>query len=218
MTLTWLNFPASIHRNPLRAGMVRRLMDYKWSSYPAYAYGMKAPAWLKTRIILSQFGKKDPQLAYTRKVQRYSGEEASLFEELRYGLFFGTASFADKLKSWYLRGAPHPEIPQQSRLVKDHEPEKLINELSVVLGCNPEVFRKSLRISEADKSHRDVMVYFLWQTGRFSNRKIAELFGLSYSSVSKRAGIVRKRLRDEKTFKDTFDQLNALIQMWTLFR
>jgi hypothetical protein len=112
-----------------------------------------------------------------------------------------------------LRGAPHPEIPQQSRLVKDHEPEKLINELSVVLGCNPEVFRKSLRISEADKSHRDVMVYFLWQTGRFSNRKIAELFGLSYSSVSKRAGIVRKRLRDEKTFKDTFDQLNALIQM-----
>jgi hypothetical protein len=127
--------------------------------------------------------------------------------------FVGTASFADKLKSRYLREVPHPEIPQQSRLVKDHEPEKLINELSVVLGCNPEVFRKSLRISEADKSHRDVMVYFLWQTGRFSNRKIAELFGLSYSSVSKRAGIVRKRLRDEKTFKDKVDQLNALIQL-----
>ena len=57
------------------------------------------------------------------------------------------------------------------------------------------------------------MLYFLWQTGRFSNRKIAELFGLSYSSVSKRAGIVRKRLREEKTFKDEFDRLNALIKM-----
>jgi len=57
------------------------------------------------------------------------------------------------------------------------------------------------------------MVYFLWQTGRFSNRKIAELFELSYSSVSKRAGIVRKGLREEKTLKDEFDRLNALIKM-----
>ena len=28
-----------IHRNPLRAGIVRRLVDYPWSSYPVYAYG-----------------------------------------------------------------------------------------------------------------------------------------------------------------------------------
>jgi len=83
----------------------------------------------------------------------------------------------------------------------------------VVLGCNPEVFRQFLRISEADKKHRDLMLYFLWQTGRFFNRKIAELFGLSYSSVSKRAGIVRKRLREKKSFKNGVDSLNALIKM-----
>ena len=131
-----------------------------------------------------------------------------------FNLFFAECLiFAGKLKSRYLREAPHPEVPQQSMPVKDHEPEKLMDELSVVLGCNPEVFRESLKISEADKRHRDLMVYFLWQTGRFSNRKIAELFGLSYSSVSKRAGIVRKRLREEKTFKDDFDRLNALIKM-----
>jgi hypothetical protein len=40
-----------------------------------------------------------------------------------------------------------------------------------------------------------------------------DLFGLSYSSVSKRAGIVRKRLREEKTFKDEFDGINALIKL-----
>jgi len=40
-----------------------------------------------------------------------------------------------------------------------------------------------------------------------------DLFGLSYSSVSKRAGIVRKRFRGEKTFKDEFDRLNALIKL-----
>ena len=40
-----------------------------------------------------------------------------------------------------------------------------------------------------------------------------DLFGLSYSSVSKRAGIVKKRLSEEKTFKDEFDRINALIKM-----
>ena len=28
-----------IHRNPLKAGVVKRLADYRWSSYLAYAYG-----------------------------------------------------------------------------------------------------------------------------------------------------------------------------------
>src|SRR5574337_565875 len=32
-----------IHRNPLRAGMVKRLAGYRWSSYPIYAYGKPSP-------------------------------------------------------------------------------------------------------------------------------------------------------------------------------
>ncbi len=30
-----------IHRNPLKAKIIKRLIDYKWSSYPVYAYGKK---------------------------------------------------------------------------------------------------------------------------------------------------------------------------------
>ena len=30
-----------IHRNPVRAGIVERLIDYPWSSYPVYACGKK---------------------------------------------------------------------------------------------------------------------------------------------------------------------------------
>ena len=75
-------------------------------------------------------------------MQRYSKEKASLFEELRYGLFFGTAGFADKLKSRFLKEA-HPELPQQIMLLKKHEPEKLLQDLSDVLGCDLESFRES---------------------------------------------------------------------------
>jgi DNA-directed RNA polymerase specialized sigma24 family protein len=53
----------------------------------------------------------------------------------------------------------------------------------------------------------------LWQTGRFTNQEIAKLFGLTYSSVSRRVGIVRKQLREDKLVKDKLDRANALIKM-----
>ncbi len=201
-----------IHRNPLRAGIVKRLIDHKWSSYPAYAYNRKYPEWLKTDTVLSQLGTDNPQLSYRKKVQRYSKEEASLFEELRYGLFFGTVGFADRLKSRFLKEV-HPELPHQIMLLKKHEPEKLLRGLSDVLGCDLESFRESLRIPEKDKAARDLMIYFLWQTGLFTNQKISELFGLSYSSVSRRVGIFREKLRVDKTFKKEYDEISALIKM-----
>jgi len=53
-----------IHRNPLRAGIVKRLADYTWSSYPAYAYGKTHPEWLNPDIILSQFRTKERHRLY----------------------------------------------------------------------------------------------------------------------------------------------------------
>ncbi len=98
-------------------------------------------------------------------------------------------------------------------LLKKHEPEKLLRSLSGVLGCDLESFKESLRIPEKDKAARDLMIYFLWQTGLFTNQKISELFGLSYSSVSRRVGIFREKLRVDKTFKKEYDGISALIKM-----
>jgi len=43
-----------IHNNALRAGIVKRLVDYRWSSYPAYAYNRRNPKWLDKGLIRSQ--------------------------------------------------------------------------------------------------------------------------------------------------------------------
>jgi len=50
MQLSW-----HIHRNPLRAGIVSRLIDYKWSSYPIDAYAKEGPDWLSTQVIWSYY-------------------------------------------------------------------------------------------------------------------------------------------------------------------
>ncbi|MDL1967790.1 MAG: hypothetical protein LWW97_04385 [Deltaproteobacteria bacterium] len=99
---------------------------------------------MKTDIVLSQFGKNNSQRFYLKKVQRYSTEETFLFEEFFYGLFLGTAEFADRLKPGFLKKA-HRELPQQIMLLKKHELEKLLQGLSDVLECNLESFREFLR-------------------------------------------------------------------------
>jgi len=40
--------------NPLRAGIVNRLIDYSWSSFPTYAYNCRHPNWSDKILILSQ--------------------------------------------------------------------------------------------------------------------------------------------------------------------
>ena len=46
--------------NPVRAKMVKRLQDYRWSSYRATAGLERAPWWLTCDWILSQFGGQRP--------------------------------------------------------------------------------------------------------------------------------------------------------------
>jgi REP element-mobilizing transposase RayT len=107
-----------IHRNPLRAGLVKRLIQYRWSSYPVYAYGKDHPEWLQTHLILSQSAAKDPHLAYRRKVQRYAEEKRRIWEDVAHGFIYGSQEFVDWLKSGFLPADPDIEIPQQRKIYK----------------------------------------------------------------------------------------------------
>ena len=201
-----------IHRNPLRAKMVKRLVDYKWSSYPAYAYGKSHSKWLNLDIILSQFNSKDHHKYYREKVQRYAKEEKRLWEDFRYGLYLGTHEFVDKLKSTFLTDA-HAEIPQQTKLLKVTDPEVLLKKAARILGCNLTNFKSSLRISEQDKDNRDLLIYLLWKTGLFKNQEIGDLLGLTYSSISRRAAIIRERIGKDNRIKKQFKQLKSQNKM-----
>ena len=201
-----------IHRNPLRAKMVQRLVDYKWSSYPAYAYGKSHQKWLNLDIILSQFNSKDRHGYYRKKVQRYAKEEKRLWEDFRYGLYLGTHEFVDRLKKTFLTDT-HAEIPQQTKLLKIGNPEVLLEKAARILKCNLTNFKNSLRISEQDKYNRDLLIYLLWETGLFKNKEIGDLLGLTYSSISRRAAIIRKRIAKDNRLKKQFKRLKSQSMM-----
>ncbi len=203
-----------IHRNPLRAGVVKRLADYKWSSYPAYAYVNKTPPdWLNLDLILSQFGSKDRNRLYREKVQRYSKEEKRLWEDFRHGLYLGTREFVDKLKSTFLTNDVHDEIPQQAKLLRVSDPQVLLEKAARILDCNVIDFRQSLRIPEGYRNKRDLLIYVLWETGLYKNQEIGDLLGLTYSSISRRVNITRERISEDSEFRKKFKQLKSQIKM-----
>ena len=131
-----LRLSCYIHRNPLRAKIVNRLVDYPWSSYPMYAYCKKSPEWLRTAPILSRFDAKDKNKAYREMVQSYSREEKRLWEDFRHGLFLGSEQFIERIKSRYLSEKPDVEIPQKRQVLRDTDPETILKKAAQVLKCN----------------------------------------------------------------------------------
>jgi REP element-mobilizing transposase RayT len=203
-----------IHRNPLRAGMVKRLADYKWSSYRSYAYGTSHQSWLNTNVILTQFmNVKDQHHAYLENMQKYSKEEQRVWEDLRHGIFVGTEKFVKKIKKRYLPDIPHAELPSQKQVIRDVNIETVILKAAGLLKCDMNLFRESSRISKSVKVDRDLLIYVSWQLGVATNQEIGEKFGLSYSAVSQRVKIIKEMLNKDKELERKYRQIKSLIKI-----
>jgi hypothetical protein len=203
-----------IHRNPVRAGMVKRLSSYKWSSYRAYAYGDQTNQWLNTELIMSLFlNVPDRHLAYREAAQKYSKEEQRIWEDLRHGIFLGTKKFVQNIKKRYLPDIPDSEIPQQRQLSKVIDAEALLNQAAEILNCKLEDFQKTARVSQAEIMDRDLLIYLLWQSGQLTNIQIAEKFGLTYSAVSRRVGVFKNLLNQSTKLQEKFSRVKSLTKI-----
>ena len=202
-----------IHRNPVRAKIVQRLSDYRWSSYTAYAYGTPGHKWLHTDLILSLVSGKDKHCAYREKVQEYSGEENRFLENIKLGIVVGTKEFASSIKKTYLPDNHNEEIPQQKITKEDMDLESIINSAAAMIGCDIDELRNAKRIRPADKKNRDLLVYMAWKTGAFTNKEIGQQLGLTYSAVSYCVKTAEKLIAKDKTLEGDFRRLNSLFKM-----
>lgn len=203
-----------IHRNPLRAGMVDRLVDYPWSSYPAYAYNRMCPDWLETDMILSQFGHGNSgRKAYREKVQQYSDEEKNFWEEIKHGMIYGSESFANKIKKKLKYEIKRPNESIREIVIENLDIDTIIETVSVTWNIDIQRWKNARRIQKSDIAHRDMLVYFLWRFGRFSNSTIGNRLGLSESSISRRVGIFQNRLEQDKRLQVDYKQFKSIIKV-----
>jgi putative transposase len=203
-----------IHRNPVRAGMVERLSAYRWSSYANYAYKKKRPDWLNTELLLSQFiNVIDPHRAYRQAAQKYSKEEHLLWEELRHGFILGSKQFVETIKAGYLPADPHKEIPHQKKVARDMDLAVLLEKAARALGVALERFKNSGKVSGQDVLDRDLLLYLVWLHGHQTNQQIGDLFGLTYSAVSRRISIFKNLILRDNQVKKKLGQIKSIIKM-----
>ena len=150
--------------NPVRAGIVRSVKDWPWSSYRATAGFAAAHPWLQTDWILSAFGRrrKIARERY-RKFIAESKDLSSPWSQLKNQLFLGSSEFVSKMQSLVDPDKTLDEVPlnqkrQLARSIDDYE-----------------------RVGES----RNEAIYQAYKSGRYKMVELASHFGLHYSSISK---------------------------------
>lgn len=202
-----------IHRNPMRAKIVNRLADYAWSSYRYYAYKKKPPPWLNINLILAHFSSDHPQAAYRRKIQRYANEEKRIWEEVKSGIAYGSQEFIDHLKKLFLDETADAELPQRNRLLRDLDPLQLAERCATALGLDLQRVRSMRRVTDHERTRRDMLIYFLRNNGRLSNQQIASLLSLTYSNISRRVSVFKTGMDDDKRLRKEYQRLKSQIKV-----
>ena len=155
--------------NPLRAGLVRKPEQWRWSSYRATA-GLDNPhQCLTVEWILSRFGKRAgmAQRRYREFVIAASGQER-IWEAVKGQVVLGSEGFVEKIIEFLKGKKDIKEIPRKQR----HLDRPGLDEL----------FREEI---SSDKGERNRRIQEAVMKYGYSRSEVAEATGLHYSWVSR---------------------------------
>jgi len=159
--------------NPIRAHIVEKPEEWKWSSYRSTVGNRKGNSCLTTDWILLQFGNERKEA-----IKRYKGfvragvKEDSLLKKVRGQMFLGEDNFIEKLRGFIRGKETLKEIPRVQRYITRPSLEKM--------------FR--------GKRVKDKTVYRAHVTYGYTLKEIAEYLGVHYTTISRAV----KRVEDEK--------------------
>lgn len=191
-----------IHGNPLRAGIVDRLSDYRWSSYQAYADKRCEFPWLTTRMVIDFYG--GGRQHFIRAQQSSFDQKENLLDNLRYGLYLGSEQFSEECIR-RIEGQDYREKPQAKRLLRSKDLRPLALEILKKMGEeNPEFF---LGVRKYRSPNRDITIHVLWKLGVFKNKEIGEVFGIGYTAVTEAIKRARTYLRSDSLLARRFRRL-----------
>lgn len=127
-----------IHLNPVRAKMVDRPEEYRWSSHGCFIGLRKAPEWLARDFILSYFGKKASraQQAYRDFVNAVTGQKyKSPLEQVVGSTILGSEDFIEAIRDRYLDNREiDPNLPALKQLSGKPLIPEIREEVELVFG------------------------------------------------------------------------------------
>jgi putative transposase len=153
--------------NPVRAKAVKKVEQWKWSSYRGTAGLSNCPPWLTVEWVLSQFGKERQHAAsHYRRFVREGIAGPSIWEGVRAQVLLGGEDFVEKLKGYVKGYEDIAEIPRSQRYVSRPSLKKLFD-------------------GKRAKATRDTVIGQAVHRHGYSQREVADWLGLHYATVSR---------------------------------
>ena len=173
-----------IHKNPVKAGMVKEMPDYEWSSYKGYLSYSKKWEWLHKDYIFSMItpkkkGRLKPFIEFMQDDD--SQEVMDLFSRKNLPSIFGPESFITRIRGKYYFSKNDYEIPESKSLAPSSD--EIISEIcgyynvsyNELLMTRRGVFNKP----------RNVAIYLLRNIRGDNLNDIKSIFKINaYSTVS----------------------------------
>ncbi|NTS77402.1 transposase [Catenovulum sp. SM1970] len=150
-------------QNPLRANMVNHVRDYNWSSYPAMTGQCSCPHWLVKDIVLRRFDIDihRSMMLFENYVNQQS--ESNFWQSVTHQVFLGDEAFS---KRFLKQAADIPEINEVPKVQQRRE-------------------AKPLKFYQTHYSKRNDAIIKAYQSGGYTQKKIADYFGVHYSTISR---------------------------------
>ncbi|MEM7015743.1 MAG: transposase [Pseudomonadota bacterium] len=196
----WARLSRYIHRNPLDAGLVDDLIDYPWSSYPAYIDRQPIPDWLECNYILSSLATSDVHVHYQAYVADASDKELQTF----YRQKTQTPILAsDIFKATLGLKKANPDIPALKSLRAVPSVEQIAEAVSRHLDVPPDAIWISKRGRGVDSPARAMAMYLCQEIADMKLGDIAEWFSLkNYTSAGSGIRQFRQRLASESQLQE----------------
>jgi putative transposase len=179
---------AYIHLNPIRAGLVQRLEDSRWTSLPAYLGKERVPEWLHTEFFRDRLGgpaKISATLSTMRKRPDAWPEEF------------------DRETGW----APVDEDPKTrapkraGRAPKRRTIPQVLAAVARIADCSVADLKRAQMGPRANPPRR-LAVWALSREAAYSHREIAQVLGMSEPQVAKVLWRLRNVPPETPAFKE----------------
>jgi putative transposase len=200
-----------IHRNPLKAELVKHLDEYDWSSHKGYVSIAKKWEWLHKEFILSMLTGKKKRWGseYKKFVRQDSDDEIDgIFDRKRLPVSVGPAEFTDWVKGKYFERKTDNEVPSIKLLAPD---------VSVIMEGVSRYYNietDMLFVSKRGETNepRNAAVYLCRKLRKDRLTEICAYFRMNkYSSVSSIIRRVKSRMVSDQKFETKIKKISDMI-------
>jgi len=200
-----------IHRNPLKAGLVKGLDQYVWSSHKGYLSKAKKWSWLYKDFVLQML--TDQISSQIRIYKQFMAQQQDVdfirvFERKRQPSILGSKEFITRVKDRFFKKKIDKEIPASKGLAPDLD--RIISEVNRYYEARPAALTAVRRGIENEP--RDVAIYLIRTMRSEPLMRIGARFGLNrHSSVSSVVIRVNTKLQKDRKFKERLAHIEGII-------